>query len=859
MPIQLAYVRRISIYGFENKMKKALLCSLVVLSLLMSSAGSTSLQIQDYPVKSESSITAEGLDLYTEESLISYIEPWKDNATSSGIELATNIIGEPDGLMMNLVYATEFEYALLKINGSIMSNSMTLWGCNDIEPNTQLRIYSWMDPYTEPNLSRVFLGNHESMRNEWNWLASFSTAQGNILIEYANTSIEYILLVGECSVPYIGSVQGIDAIEIRGYTNVMADEQNDCIPDIWQYPDVVMYDSSIEIELFGYQWGVMGLVGVATPESTNLDFLAPFIKLGIVEPEDVDETHFYVICQCELTTDWNGTEDEDRWFYYEFLESYDLMNWTYIQTNGTVINAVDDTFSRYIGFDGRIRTYHVIDYTVEGTFNPHNYYNAQGQIKAEYNTLDVKTNTPDTAQEKFDLDVSIVLDIVENVMDAVLVGGDLTEQFMSKIIGFIQGKILDGVGKALLEKITKKALKTALKAILSITTIKDIVVKGSKILEKLGVTLPDWLRKARDFVESIPFIDPPVEIWKVRLTFENETTGLPILGYDYINNVSIYTHPQGIYFGDTYSAQVILSSRDIFPVTGRIQSLNASRTITGNLYVEDLGLLEATRARSSLEPGESAEGRMYTIPPDGSVVISQCLITVGQSLPSTVELGTQFNITLSVSDENGTSLSDETFARAAINNMPNTMVELPVQSEPDGTLTVMVDTDTLGVHPDDHMIAALYKPVGMFHDYWNFTFVLADTVSPTIWNVTAFFNEALNRAVFSAKVSDYDLNTGRIILSTIDGPLDTTTPVNHSMTYNGSHYVVSIERATFTSSEVYYYVLAFDNSGNHAESEVKSIRFAISELGPLGVFIAAGVGVAAVVGIAVYVLKRPGR
>ena len=102
---------------------------------------------------------------------------------------------------------------------------------------------------------------------------------------------------------YIGNVQSIDAIEIHGYTNVMADEQNDGIPDLWQYSDVVMYESSIDIDLFEHTWGVMGLVGVVAEGSTNIEFLTPFIKLGIIEPQDVDETHFYIICQCELTTD----------------------------------------------------------------------------------------------------------------------------------------------------------------------------------------------------------------------------------------------------------------------------------------------------------------------------------------------------------------------------------------------------------------------------------------------------------------------------------------------------------------------------------------------------------------------------
>ncbi len=849
----------------KSAIKEKILCSLLI-ALLVASFGSTvairsSVPVaQALPDRVDQGTTAAGLDLYVDEELTCFIEDWPDTATSAGVENVANIVGEPDGLMMNMVASTTFEYALLKVNGSIMSDYMWLRGCVDTGgAHTTLMVYSWMDPYTEPDLSKVYESSPE-IRQEWNWLAYLVTPEGDFLVEYSNTSIEYILLVGLSDAPGLGTWHSFDAIEIHGYTNVMADEENNGIPDIWEYPQVVMNESSVEVDLFGHTWGVMGLVGVAAEGSTNLDFLTPFIKLGVVDPEDVDESHFYVICQCELTTDWNGTEDEDRWFYYEFLESYDLMNWTYIQGNATIRDAVDDAFGKYLGIDGRIRTYHVIDYTVDGTFDPHDYYGSQGQINAEYNTLDVKTNTPSTAQEKFDLDVSIVLDIVENVMDAVMVGGDMTKQFMSKLIGFIQGKMLDGIGKELLEKITKKALKTALKAIISFTTIKDIVVKGSKILEKLGVTLPDWLRKARDFVESIPFIDPPVEIWRVRLTFVNETTGLPILGYDYINNVTIDTHPQGIYFGDTYSAQVIISSRDIFPVIGRIQSVNGSRTLTGNLYVEDFGLLEATRARSSLEPGEAAHGRMYTIPPDGSVVISQCQISVASSLPSTVEIGGQFNVSLSVSDENGTLMSDVALLRAAINNMPNEMVELPATPEVDGTFTLMVDTGTLGVSPDDHMIAALYKPATMFHDYWNFTFVLDDTVAPTIQNVTATFSEDGSTVIFSARVTDYDLNISSVMLKTIDGSTDPLLAVTHTMTYNGSHFVANLASSEFSANMIYYRVQASDNSGNDAQSALASIRRGgLSELGPLTIAIAAGVGIIAVAGIGFYMMRRPGR
>ncbi len=317
---------------------------------------------------------------------------------------------------------------------------------------------------------------------------------------------------------------------------MMADEENDHIPDIWQYDAVEMYEVAAEIVLFGDNYSVMGLVRVVAEGYSNMDFLLPFIKLGVIDPTEVYENHFYVICQAELELPFGISN------YLQFLHAHDLVNMTFIEGNITLHQEILSAFSIYIAHDNRIRTYHFIDYTIDGSFDPHNYFATQGQITGEYTTLNVKTSTPKTAQEEFDLDFSIVLDIVENVMDAYMGGKDLVEQFLSKIIGFVQGKVLDGVGKALLEKITKKALKTALKAVLSITTIKDIVVKGSKILQKLGVELPDWLVSARDFVESIPFIDPPVEIWRVRLTFEDQNTGLPILGYDHLNNMSIYSH-----------------------------------------------------------------------------------------------------------------------------------------------------------------------------------------------------------------------------------------------------------------------------------------------------------------------------
>lgn len=811
------------------------------------------------PVRNSQSVPSSGLEHYTEEELTGYIETWPDNVTSPGVSFTSNVIGEPDGLTMEIVFLDTFEYVLLRINGSIMSSSMILRGCMDEDGvNTFLHIYTWLDPYTEPTLSVV---PDDITSDKWSLLGISPLVNGDFPIAYDNTSIEYLLVMGFSTPAGIGSFQTIDSIEIHGFTNVMADEYNDGIPDIWQYPDVEMYNISTDVELFGHIWGFMGLVGIAPTGSTNLDFLTPFIKLGVVEPEDIDETHFYVICQCELKLPWAGVDPHDTEIpYMNFLDSYDLLNMTALIENMTLWTEFEIAFDRYIADDGRIRTYHVIDYTVDGTFNPHSYYATGGQINAEYNTLNTKTVTPTTAKEEFDLDVSIVLDIVENVMDAVRGGTDLVTQFISKIIGFIQGKMLDGIGKELLEKITKKALKTALKAIMSITTIKDIVVKGSKILEKLGVDLPDWLTTARDFVESIPFIDPPVEIWRVRLTFVNETTGLPILGYDYNSDTPIYSHPKGLYFGDTYNAQVILSSRDIFPVIERIQSVNGTRTLTGYLYVEDLGTLEATMAKSSLEPGEYARGRVYGVPPNGTLIISQCHITTATSLPSTVEIGTQLNVSLSVSDENGTLLSDVALARAAINNIPNPMIELPIVAEEDGTFTLTVDTGTLGVHPDDYMVAVIYKPVAMFHDYWNFTFVLDDTVAPYIGYLNAIYSDDRRAIIFSAIVTDYDLNVSSVILTTFDGSNDPALAESHTLTSNTTHYVTSFAVTNFTASIVYYRVDAADYSGNKAQTPLQEVNIVWPDaLGPLVFYIAAGVGAVAVVGVIIYFVRRPGR
>ncbi|MFW9976425.1 MAG: hypothetical protein ACFFDQ_14225, partial [Candidatus Thorarchaeota archaeon] len=269
---------------------------------------------------------AEGLDLYTDEEIVSSIELWSGNKTSPGIELASFIVGSADGLKMQMNFVSLFEFALFKLNESVMSDSLMLKGFDDGgDIGTFFEVYTWVDPYTEPDITTA---NETVITDDWCSLGINSVLNGDVLFEYLNTSIEYLLFIGRSSTTGPGYFQAIDAVEVYGFTNVMADEQNDGYPDIWQYPDVEMHDVSIDIDLFGETWGIMGLVGTAPEGSSNLEFLTPFIKLGVIEPEKVDETHFYVICQAELTLPFHGVLD-----YLNFLHSYDLVNMTYMESD----------------------------------------------------------------------------------------------------------------------------------------------------------------------------------------------------------------------------------------------------------------------------------------------------------------------------------------------------------------------------------------------------------------------------------------------------------------------------------------------------------------------------------------------
>ena len=743
---------------------------------------------------------------YVDEEVIAVMDFTPDSFVHPDTEDPTNIAGIPDGLKLLFTHETSLvNYAMFALSEPVTSDMLILRGFDDPGAgDTIFTVYGWSDPYTIPTpgtVSEVFIDQR------FVFLGENILLGGEITLNYDNITLEYLLLYDSSGL--FGLYTQIDAIEVYGFTSFISDHNKNGMPDIWEYPDANITQISETIDLFGDSYELLSLIGTAPIGSTQLDFLMPFIKLGLIDEQDVDETHLYIMCQVEIKLPFPTT-----YTYLQFLNNYDLVNMTFIDSNITVYNAVYEEFGRYIGQDQRIRTWQYVDYTIDGTYDPINYQATSNQIKGGYNTLDVKTYTPQTAEEKFDLDISIVLDIMENVLDAVKGGKDLATEFLKKIIGFVQGKMLDGISKALLEKITKKALKTALKAILSITTIKGIVVKGARILQKMGVPLPEWLDDILSFVESIPFIDPALEIWKVRLTFLDETTQLPILGYDFNSATEIYTHPKGLYFGDTYNAQIILSSRDIFPVIARIQSKNASRTITGHLYVEDFGLVEATHAQSSLEPDEHAQGRVYTIPPDGSIVISQCFIDVVTPLTTPMEADNEVTIDFVVRDENGTELNDISKVRTAVNNLPGPMIEIDSFVQLSGNFAFKVQPKVQGLSLGYHMFAILYKTDTMFHDYWNHTYILQDTIGPTIEDAFALINSEESKIYFSAVITDYQLDDTSVCITLMKDTNDPSSGDTYSLNSNGTHYVFEISTENYYKSVLYFTFYAEDLSGN---------------------------------------------
>ncbi|MHA1330288.1 MAG: hypothetical protein ACTSR2_04340, partial [Candidatus Hodarchaeales archaeon] len=755
------------------------------------------------------------LSRFTEDSITTTVASVIPTSTSVGVTGLEYISGLSDSLTMNITQTLASEHVLLRLQEPIISDRLTLVGLEDEgELDTTLAIYGWNDPHTEP--MTVVDTNSYDLTN-FTLLSLLQNSSGDIQIQYNNMSLEFLLLVSTGS-PFEYKTN-LDAIEVQGFVSFIADSEKDGIPDIWQSEFINLTHFPVTVDLFGLPYEINSMIGVRPEGVTNLDFMTHFIKLGLIDEDNVLEDHFYVIAQIDLKMPFIDVYD-----YLSFLNSYDLVNLTYIENNDLLTNFTS-AFGLYFGSDNRIRTYHIIDYTMDGIFNPTNQVSTGSPITGSYNMLCSTDFTAQTAEEKFDLDFTIALDIMENVLDAVKGGKDMTEQFMNKISGFIQGKIMDGVSKALLAKITKKALKTALKAILSITTIKGIIVKGIKILKKLGVPIPSWLQKIVDFVDSIPFIDPPVEIWKIRLSFINETTDLPVLGWDYINNVTIDTHAKGLYFGDTYSAQVILSSRDIFPVIGRLQSKNATRTITSHLYVEDFGLLEATRARSSLEPNESAQGRMYTVPPNGSIVISQSYVNVLSPLPITQDANSGFSLTFNFEDENGTALNDPSKIQAAISNLTKSHINLNVSKGNDGNFTLNVDPTVLNLRLDYHLLAILYKSENIFHDWLNYSFLLEDPVAPVIKDIAfSYYKTEYQETLYiQANITDYELNVSSIMVELIPDSTDESLAKMFPMFLNYSNIYGFIFNTSEINASTYYFIIeASDSSGNTAHSNMVS-------------------------------------
>ena len=165
---------------------------------------------------------------YVDESIVAYIDDSPENVTSPGTFDNSLIIGEADGLKMSFDHiAPSIEYALLKLNGSITSDSLTLMGVDDWgDIDSILEVYGWSDPYAAPTADSV---NETYVDGKFTFLGFNDVFNGDIVLSYDNISLEYILLY---DVSAVAAPTYIDAVEVHGFVSFIADEGKNGIPHL---------------------------------------------------------------------------------------------------------------------------------------------------------------------------------------------------------------------------------------------------------------------------------------------------------------------------------------------------------------------------------------------------------------------------------------------------------------------------------------------------------------------------------------------------------------------------------------------------------------------------------------------------
>jgi hypothetical protein len=146
--------------------------------------------------------------------------------------------------------------------------------------------------------------------------------------------------------------------------------------------------------------------------------------------------------------------------------------------------------------------------------------------------------------------------------------------------------------------------------------------------------------------------------------------------------------------------------------------------------------------------------------------------------------------------------------------MPGPMIEIESFVHVSGSFAFEAVTPNLGLSLGDHMMAILYKTDNMFHDYWNHTFILQDTIAPKIENSSIILDTENNKIILSAIITDYSLNLSAVNVSLAVDDQDITEGTTYPMTFNGTHFVFETALDLYKGSFLTFKITAKDNSGN---------------------------------------------
>ena len=424
------------------------------------------------------------------------------------------------------------------------------------------------------------------------------------------------------------------------------------------------------LDLFELSWYIR--VYLIEPSGVG-DWLSALQEIGIVTPVDLYIYDQFIPVVVELQIPFTNITEFLFWLHQH----------SFISTEGIeeYLPQLEEAASSVIDADGFVRSFSTLKYSNESPYLTGDYY--------AFNPI---INGIEEQPEEFKLDLSIVVDIIENVVDAIQKGlGE--KELMGKIQGAVVGKIMDMIKKKLLEKIVKELVKKIIKTIFWVLEIKPAVLGVVEILKKLGAPIPDWMMKIVKWLKGIWFIDPPEQ--KLDLHLFNQTGG-HLLGVDYATNTTLTEFAHGLYFGPSPSMEVIIASTKGFPYNLTLVSRDASAVMPYNLYTEDIGANETQLTTGAIFPLQAASGRVYQV--DNVTRVNQ-IIASSTFSTLTPTRGETVLVDIDVFDENATRVSDASVILCVEN------LSFPVYNLGNGTYRCSIDTSNL--EPREYQVGIL--------------------------------------------------------------------------------------------------------------------------------------------------------